>query len=242
MEENIELHKIRIAVCDDYKEERNQLSVMIRNTMSQNNNSFEIMTFKSGKELLKEIKNIDIVFLDIEMPEMDGIETGEQIRSQNPKCKIIIASGREDRMKDCFKIKALRFVSKPYRESEVEEALESYMFATGLGFSKMEVFKNRKTYWIRQRDIHYIKAYNGTVLIATEDGLFRKAVSLNRIKDNLDMRIFHQIHKGYIVGLFHVKDYSDNKVWVGKEQLPISRRCYSDFEITFSHFDTSYRR
>lgn len=237
----MELQEIRIAVCDDYSEMNKIMSDMIQNIMRKKDIEYKIVEFNSGKALLEQITDFNIVFLDIEMPEMDGIETGVQIGRLNPKCKIVIASAKEERMKECFRVKALRFVSKPYHEAEVQEALDTYLDEVRLGIQTIEVFKDRKSYWIRQRDIQYIKAYNGTVNIYTCNSVFRKDMTLSKMEEILDKRIFYKIHKAYIVGLYHVTDYAENKVFVEKEKLPLSRRNRMDFERTYIDFDVKYR-
>lgn len=203
--------------------------------------SCEILEYNSGKELLEEIQHINLVFLDVEMPEMDGIETGKCIRRKNPECKIIIASAREDRMKETFWVNAMRFVSKPYDKAEIQEALETYLATSQLGMQTIEVFKNRKSYQIRQKEIQYIQAYNGTVNIVARNTIFRKEMTLNKIEDILDKRIFFRIHKAYIVGLFYVTDYTEKKVLIKEEKLPLSRRNRSDFERAFIEFDIIHR-
>lgn len=241
MEKIIELAKIRIAICDDMSEMNNTMSEILRDILDEKDIVYEISQFYSGKELLKQIEQIDLAFLDIEMPEMDGIETGEYIRRQNPRCKIIIASAREERMKETFRVNAMRFVSKPYDKEEIYEAVETYLVTFQLGMQKIEVFKNRKLYRICQREIQYIEAYNGTVNIVARNTIFRKEMTLNKIEEMLDKRIFFRIHKTYIVGLFYVKNYTENKVLIEEEQLPLSRRNRRDFERAFIDFDVIYR-
>ena len=108
------------------------------------------------------MERIDILFLDIEMPYMDGIDVGMQIFKNNKKCKIIMASGREDRFKESFKINAFRFVSKPYQTEEIEEALES-CFQTYVGMSVIQLYNHRVLHDIQQKDIMYIRAYDGYI-------------------------------------------------------------------------------
>ena len=241
MKESMEILELKIAICDDISEMNHIMSEMIHKIMETKDIVYKILKFNSGIELLEQVADIHIVFLDIEMPEMDGIETGVQIGRLNPECKIVIASAREDRMKECFKVNAFRFVSKPYNEAEVQEALETYLNEFKLGLLSIEVFKDRKSYWIRQRDIQYIKAFNGTVNIYTCNSVFRKEITLNKIEEILDMRIFYKTHKAYMVGLYHVTDYTENKVLLYETSIPLSRRSRTDFERTYIDFDVKYR-
>ena len=135
---------IRIAICDDILEMTKFMTNIISDIMDEKKIEYEILAFQSGKDLLEQIDNVNLVFLDLEMPEMDGIKTGERIRRENEKCKIIVASAREDRMKEVFRLDAMRFVSKPYNREEIMEAIDAYLQTYQVGLQRIEVYKNRK--------------------------------------------------------------------------------------------------
>ena len=175
------------------------------------------------------------------MPELDGIAVGKLLKKKNPECQIIIASGRGDRFKETYQIDTLRFVSKPFDEEEIWEAIQAYQNKYMIGMDKMEVFLNRNAVWIRQKNIQYLSAYKGGVEIMVNGVLFRKEISLNRIKEQLDRICFYQVHKAYVVNLFHVTGFTEKEVAVGKIKIPLSRRNRKKFESTFMEFDIKYR-
>lgn len=232
---------IRIAICDDILEMTKFMTNIISNIMDEKKIEYEILAFQSGKDLLENISNVNLVFLDLEMPEMDGIETGECIRRENEKCKIIVASAREDRMKEVFRLDAMRFVSKPYDREEIMEAMDAYLQICQVGLRRIEVYKNRIPYYIMQREIRYIQAYNGAVNIYACDTVFHKEVTLSKMEEMLDEHIFFKIHKAIIVGLGFVTEYTKDKVFIDKEILPLSRRNRKEFERVFMDFDLKYR-
>lgn len=242
MEKGKALQEIRIAVCDDVPEMSNIMCGMIRDIMEKKDIIYTMHEFNSGKELLEQVNNIDIVFLDIEMPEMDGIEIGVEIGRLRPDCKIVIASAKENRMKECFRVKALRFLSKPYIEGEVKEAIETYLDESQLGIQTIEVFKDRKSYWIRQRDIMYIATFDNGVEVMAGNALYRKKVSIKELEKKLDTRILYKIHKSYIVNLYYVDSYTDTEVIMkNKIKVPLARRIKKEFELAYMEFDVKYR-
>lgn len=232
---------IRIAICDDILEMTKFMTNIISDIMDEKKIEYEILAFQSGKDLLEQIDNVNLVFLDLEMPEMDGIKTGERIRRENEKCKIIVASAREDRMKEVFRLDAMRFVSKPYNREEIMEAIDAYLQTYQVGLQRIEVYKNRKAYYIMQREIRYIQAYNGAVNIYVRNTVFHKEVTLSKMEEMLDEHIFFKIHKAIIVGLGFVTEYTKDKVFIDKEILPLSRRNSKEFERVFMDFDLKYR-
>ncbi|MBQ9983846.1 MAG: response regulator transcription factor [Lachnospiraceae bacterium] len=231
---------VKIAVCDDEEGIRHSLIDVLKKILEKEEILYEVYEFSSGVELLESKENIQLLFLDMDMPGIDGIDVGMKIKETNPWCKIVIASGREDRFKETYKVKPLRFVSKPFEEEEIREAILAYVVVT-VGTEKLEVFKQRQSFWIRQRDIRYIAAYNGYVEIMANDELYRKDVSLSQLEQNLEKEIFYKVHKSYIVNFFWVTKLEEKEVIVGKIRLPLSRRQRKDIKEAYMQFDVKYR-
>ena len=232
--------KIRIAICDDEPVFLKLLADVLKEVLMEENISYLLEKFVSGCELLAQIEKYDLVFLDIEMPQMDGIDVGLKIQKKNPNCRIIMASGREDRFKETYRITPLRFVSKPFDKKEVQEAIQAYI-NQWIGMEKIEVFQERKSYWVYQKDIQYIAAYRSSVEIYVNNTLYRKDIALNRIEKLLDSRCFFKVHKSYLVNLFWVTEYEDKNIWIEKIKIPLSRRQQKGFEWAYVEFNIKYR-
>lgn len=111
--------KLKIAICDD----ETILCKELKEKISKFYSEYSIDTFHSGKELLRCPNEYDIIFLDIEMPGEDGMETAKKLRSQNCKSYIIFLTSHTEYMPDAFKVKAFRFLAKPLDEEHLKEAL-----------------------------------------------------------------------------------------------------------------------
>ncbi len=241
MKSNTDFNKIRIAICDDELMMCKKLHQIIENILDKEQISFELEEFDSGKSLLEKIGNVQLAFLDIEMPELDGIQVGILLKKKNPDCQIIIASGREDRFKETYDLETLRFISKPYDEEEIRAAIQKYRNKYMIGMEKIEVFQNRNSIWIQQKDIQYLSAYKGGVEINVEGNLYHKDLSLSQAEELLDKTCFFQVHKTYIVNMLHVTDFTDKEITVGKIKIPLSKRKRKLFESAFMEFDIKHR-
>lgn len=241
MNSNNDENELRIAICDDEPMMRKKLHQIIAHIFEKDKIPYEVEEFDSGKNLLAHINNVQLVFLDIEMPELDGIQVGILLKRQNPDCQIIIASGREDRFKETYDLEALRFISKPYDEEEIWAAIQKYQNKYMIGMEKLEVFQNRNSIWIRQRDIQYLSAYRGGVEVMANGELYHKEISLRQAEELLDKTCFFQVHKAYTVNLFHVTDFTEKEITVGKIKIPLSKRKRKLFESTFMEFDIKHR-
>lgn len=235
------MSKTVIGVCDDQRVSALMLQGQISSLRSELGGiNWDIRVFTSPVKMLEEATELNILFLDIEMPEIDGIEAGERIREINPSCKVILATSRIDRFKDGFRIKALRFITKPYDREEIKDALCASL-DMAVGEHTVEMFLNRICYRVKEKDIRYIRAFNGYVEIIAGKGVYRKDISLDALEDSLDKRIFCRIHRQYLVNLKYVDSYKKDSVTIRDEELPISKRKQTDFMCQYTDYDLNYR-
>lgn len=231
---------LRIAICDDVAEQTVSLQKFIEKYCDAHEVDFDLCMYTSGKALLKDIQKMDIVFLDIEMPKLDGIETGRKIQEKNKNCKIIMATCMVDRMKEAFYIEAFRFITKPFAQREVEEALGASIQKVA-GAKRLTMYYNWLTHKIPQREIRYIVTYDSYSELLIKDKFFRSEESLTELEAKLDAVLFFRIHRKYIVNMLHITAYENGEVWLGDVKLPVSRRRKKEFEKAYMEFDILYR-
>ena len=234
------IDKVKIAICDDEEQARNDLADKTILILEEEDIAYEIFCFSTGYELLEDIADLQIVFLDMDMPELDGAVVGEKILQRNADCKIVVASGREDRFQETYRFHAFRFVSKPFQTEELREALQAF-YRQQIGMSQIEVFYDRTSYHIRQKDIRYIAAFNSYVEIMANDTLYRKDISMNKMEELLDKELFFRVHHSYIVNMLWITERREADVLVGHIKLPVSRRQRKKFSKAYKEFDTMYR-
>ena len=235
------MREIAVGICDDQPNILCELKEMITEICMEKGFHPVLYTFVDGNLMLEQSETIQIAFLDIEMPQIDGIELGKRIKERNPRCRVIMATGMVERFKEAFQIQALRFVTKPFMKNEVEEALEAAI--EGIFFTKkIEVYAERNRFEIPEEEIIYIKAYNGYSEFCVGEKCFRRDCSLRELEEILNERIFARINRDVIANLSFVKHYSEDRVVVGVKEFRISRRRKKEFERRYIEFDLKYRR
>lgn len=199
-----------------------------------------VRIFTSGAALLREIENFDIVFLDLRMPQMDGIDVGKEILRRNPGCRIIIASGEWERFKEGYVIRAARFVTKPFDEEEIAEALAeaSHMW---LGEGVIEAYFENRKLPLRQREIRYILSYDGYVRIYTADRIYRRESSLEKMLELLDERLFVRTDRGTVVNLAYVQQEEGDAFVLAGQKFKIARRRREEVRRAYIDFRLKYR-
>ncbi len=231
---------ICIGICDDQLESLKILQRMIEAIQREWGHEWEILVFTSGNELLNHIHKMDAVFLDIEMPKMDGIQVGMEIMKRNADCRIIMATGRVERVKEAFHIQAFRFVTKPFDKEELQEAL-SAVLNSNIGTASIELFWKRNACMVQQRDIRYIQALDSYSEFIVGSKVFRKEVALHDLEECLDSRMFCRIHKKYIINLHWVEAFKDGVIYIDKKPFIVSRRKKKEVEKKYIEYDLKYR-
>lgn len=234
--------EIIIGICDDNPMAIGQIKEMTEEYLKKREVSAQLLTFGSGAELLDSESAVDILFLDIEMPGEDGIQTGKKLRERGSECKIIMATSMAERFKEGYHIGASRFVTKPFDQEEVVEALE-YALQSFIGMAAIELYEKRNPHHIQEKRIRYIKSYDGysEAIVGKEGKRMRTEKSLNRLEEELDKRLFFRISREYLVNFAYIDSYSNGVAIVGEERLQVSRRNKKEFERLYREYDLYYR-
>lgn len=229
-----------IGICDDEISVLGAMRKMVEDYCKKNSVKAEIRLFASGAELVAGAKDLDLLFLDIEMPGLDGIAAGKLLRKENPHCKIVMATCRDDRMRDAFQLEACRFLSKPFDEAQFAEAMESFERSM-TGCEKIELWEMRQPVSVRQREIVYVQTFDSYTEFIVGNRLMRSEKSLSALEEELDPKLFFRVNKKYIVNFSYIDSYEKGVLTIRKKALTVSRRKKKEFERRYREFDLYFR-
>lgn len=231
---------ITIGICDDEKYVADLLKTKVQIYFNEYGIQIEILIFFSGKELLNCSHKLDLLFLDIDMPGIDGIEAGKYFRNKNKDCKIAMITVRSDRMKEAFFLEAYRFIVKPFEDVEIREAIDSFM-RRRIGYRKILLHERRRTVEIYQYQIMYIQTYDSYTEFIVESRILRSEKSLKELETELDGRLFFRINKKYIVNFRNISFYENGMISIAEGKMKVARRRIHEFEKCYREFDLKYR-
>ncbi len=199
---------IKVAICDDEKNTVDEIESLIRK--NERGSSLSICKFYSGVELIDNVaegKNFDLIFLDIEMQDIDGIETAQEIRKTNKTAKIIFITSYKDYAPKAFEVSAFRFLTKPivdekfnnYFElviNEIEEDSSTIIFQSGKGNFRVEI-----------KDIIYFESVGRVLNIVTNSGILNCYEKLSSVEERLfnDGIIFLRITQSFLINPKYIK-------------------------------------
>ena len=177
-----------------------------------------------------EQQGVDLVFLDIQMPELNGLELSRLVGN---KVKIIFTTAFEQYALEGFRVDALDYLLKPFNYTEFLRAATK-----ALRWSEMSRVENvsanvpdsifvksdYKLIQIQLKDILYIEGLKDYIRIQTEDkeGGILTLMSMKSIEDHLPGDIFIRVHRSYIVNINKIKTIERNRIVFGKLYIPIS--------------------
>lgn len=230
-----------IGICDDDDYVHAEIDELLNNYSKGKNISIITKHYLSAGKLLENSDNLDVLILDIDMPGIDGIEAGHILRKRKVDYKIIMLTGRPDRVAEAFEIEAYRFVVKPISiESMIKALDDSIYFRTTM--REVSVYRDRVKFGIPQRSILYVEANQSGSLIFTTDSEYRSEKSLSEWDGILDNRVFFRCHKSYVVNMGEISQIFDKEIrMVNGDRVPLSRRIKKEFFLSYAQYDTKWR-
>lgn len=213
--------KLHIAICDDEPLILADTKGKIRNLRPD----YMIDVYPCAEQLLASLQTYDMIFLDIELPGLDGISTAKELRKNKYTGHIVFLTSHTEFMPEAFKVKAFRFLKKPIPDLELKEALiESEKEL--LDDKKIIVTDYGSEIVINISEILYIEATKNKTKLHFRTQTIQTNNTLKYWIQELGTMNFFQVHKSYFVSLKYIQKIDDGKIILHytNVELPISRR------------------
>ena len=177
---------------------------------------YNIDVYSSGIELCKEMSETEyqLVFLDVEMPEKNGVEIGRYIREKlkNEKIQIAYISSKEESAMSLFELRPINFLIKPLKMEQIEKVIDKYMVVSEIHNYFFEWQKGKENYKIPIDKINYFEISGRKIHLLAENMQDEFYGSIEEINDRLNKEKFLFIHKSTIVNYDYVKKISYDQV------------------------------
>lgn len=232
---------MKIAVCDDDKAAREHIVSLIK----EQEGSAETAVFASGEELLDAGRDFDILFLDVEMANVSGIDAAKRIRRRQEKegrakSVIIFVTGYEKYVYDAFDVSAFQYLIKPLEKKRFtavfrrawKEALalrereEKYLFVKSGGVRKKVFLK----------DLFYIESANRKVILHTEAGIVETYGKMYEWEQAAGDG-FYRCHRCYLVNMEKIVSYGTDTIEVANgDKLLLAQKKYASFVKRYMNY------
>lgn len=221
---------IQIAICDDEPVMCRLLKEKLISLLNAHQVSYAISCYTGSSEFLKALIAYDLIFLDIQMPGFDGMETAKQLRERLPDAVLIFVTVLKDYMPQAFQMEAFDYLIKPIEDAHLSLTLdralkrlkrkkEPHLFVQTLNQCRSIAFSS----------IFYCEVINRKLYLHTEDGVIEYYGKMETLEKQLDSRFF-RCHRSYLVNLDCLKAYSEGQILLQDEnRIPVSRLRHKEF-------------
>lgn len=222
---------LRIAVVEDDPSALTQIKQFLSQYQDERGVAAAVSSFRDGSEILADYRPVyDIIFLDIEMPGVDGMSTAERIRQTDQNVVIVFITNMAQYAIQGYSVGALDFVLKP---------VTYYTFCVKLDRAAQLVDKRSPAQIVLTlpggavrldtRQIHYVEIQNRHLHYHTDQGVYTLRGSMKEAERQLAGRHFVRCNYWYLVNLHHVTEVKKDVAVVAGHELEISRRSRAAF-------------
>nr|WP_315020304.1 LytTR family DNA-binding domain-containing protein [uncultured Aminipila sp.] len=221
---------IKIVVCDDEEIMVSQLSNKIRTYMKNTNYSSQVFSFSNAKALLKSNDGYDIVFLDIQMEGMSGIEAAHKMRKSGSESYIVFVTVLKECVYDAFEVEASDYLLKPIEDERFIRTMDRILhYIEDRGKASLTIQKSAGYKSIRFADIFYCEVINRKIYIYTKQGMIDYYFKIEELERQLETH-FIRCHRSYLVNLQYVCGYENGMAQLENgEKIPVSRSRQQSF-------------
>lgn len=233
---------MNIFICDDNSVIQEQLHKLLMNYFKINSYpSPEFYTYNSGDELLDSPFTPDIVFLDIEMPGMDGITVGNELHQKYKNVIIIVITAYSEYLDDAMRFNVFRYLSKPINKHRLYRNLDDVIKQFNSRVCTIVINDGNTSYSVSTDEIIMIEtlANKRKTLIHTTTSDYESFDSLQHWYTLLENNgNFYQSNRSYIVNLTYVTSFNQDTIQLynGKFQAYITKRKIHEFRSLYLMF------
>ena len=219
----------RIAICDDDTVICSQIERIILDYGRKISHNIDVDVYFSGEELYRFLEDgiyYDMIFLDIELKKLNGIDVGKKIRNdlKNEAVLIVYISGKDSYAMDLFEVRPMNFLVKPISTDIILTVLEKGMKLSDKLCQTFQYKQGHSISKITVKNILYFESLDRKVRMITLEGEEIFYGSLMDIFSQLERYGFFFCHKSYLVNYHHVTKFEYEKLMMKNGMyLPISQ-------------------
>ena len=216
---------IHIAICDDEKYMSDHIRSFVSDFFRKKNREISLHMFSGGEELLSYTGQIDILFLDIQMKDMDGMETARKLRADQFRGFLVFITVLKEMVFQSFEVQAYDYLVKPVDKKQFEKTMDR-LYASMQNASEdiLLVQKGYEGRIIREEEIVFCEIIDRKIYLNLTSGeVVDYYERLEHLETKLDSHFF-RCHRSYLINLKHLKGYKNGTAYMddGKE-VPVSR-------------------
>ena len=229
---------LQIGICDDESGARESLQLACERVLREQGDGLRFYAFSSGEGVLRWLEKhpdeLDILFLDIEMGGVSGMEAAKRIRERNARLVLVFVTGYADYVFDGYSVNALDYVLKPCRDSRLQAVLRRALGQLHRLAPEVFTIKNADgIFRVPKAKILYLKSDRRLLTLVTGERSYTYYGRLDEAEQALGAG-FLRLHQRYLARADAIERIEGASAWVGGEALPISRANHQKVLLAFA--------
>lgn len=234
---------IHIAICDDERDMSEKIREMVSEFFRRKNMEIAIAQFSSGEELLNYDRTIDILFLDIQMKDINGIETARELRREKFRGFLIFITVLKEMVFQSFEVQAFDYLVKPIEKTNFEKTMERLLTSMrNVSEANLLVQKGYESIIVPFDDIIFCEVIDRKIylhLVSSE--IIEFYDKIQNLETKLDSRFF-KCHRSFLINLKYLKSYKDGMAYMeGGKKIPVSRLRSKEFSSVILQYMKEWR-
>lgn len=216
-----------IVICEDVEIERSLLHAVLQQYFQEINEEVVIQEYEAGEALVADVEegytNMELLFLDIYMKELNGMETARKLRELKCKVPIVFLTASPDFAVESYEVQASGYLLKPFEEEKLKKLLNQILH---VDMKRRIAVKQRRQYrYIYLDDICYIESYRHSITLHLEDGTqVCTTEKMGEMEERLHDCRFLRCHQSYLVNMDYIADVREDIILRDGTEVPIRVR------------------
>lgn len=232
--------ELKIAICDDEKYYRNYIEKLISQHLRQAGIVFHIETFSAGRDFCEKEENIckyDVIFLDIGMESMNGMDTAYEIRRKNSEMDIVFITVMQDYVFEGYKVGAVRYIMKTELENLLPECLADVLKRRKYRGRMIELpFVGGKRA-ILLKELLYIESQSHRLRFVKMDETLYMYAQISELEIKLADSDFVRCHQSFLVNMEYISKINNYWIYLSDgTEIPVSRTKYLEVRQVFLRY------
>lgn len=226
---------LKIAVCDDDAEFIKLFGKKLREKTARFSEDFSVTEYVSGEKCIGEIDNYDAVFLDIDMPDISGLDIADYI-NKNSHALIIFVSSHDELVYSSIRFQPFRFLRKSHLDDELDEAVKSV--CERLAAQKITILTKSGETVLDLNRLIYIEVFSHRLIFHSDGNeALQSNGSLSACEKKAEFGSFLRVHNSYLVNSKYVYSIETSCVVLDdKTEIPLSRHRAENVKKQFSEY------
>ncbi len=227
---------MKIAICDDEKQIISDYSKLINDYLYEKNVACSVDGFSDGNSFLLLANEYDLVFLDYDLPDINGMDIARSIRANDGRIMIVFLTAYSEHVYDSFEVDAFRYLLKPVSKEKIYETLDKFINIYNHK-RKISIPTNTAHVSVDADEVIYIEAAKKHTKVKTTGNEYIANKAISVYQTEIANPHFFRTHRGYIVNMRYISTVEKNTITLTNGEIVLlSSKCRDEFNKSYMNY------